>query len=78
MYADAGLVPRPGLPAGVEVVRRSDGEASWLFVVNHEERDVELAATGTEQLSGARCGAAGARRGRADPPRGPGPVGAIT
>jgi beta-galactosidase len=55
VYADAGLVPRPGLPAGVEVVRRSDGQASWLFVVNHEGQDVELAATGTEQLSGTRC-----------------------
>ncbi len=55
VYADAGLVPRPGLPAGVEVVRRGGGEASWLFVVNHGEQDVELAATGTEQLSGARC-----------------------
>ena len=58
VYADAGLVPRPSLPAGVEVVRRSDSEASWLFVVNHEEQDVELAATGTEQLSGARRDAA--------------------
>jgi beta-galactosidase len=59
----------------VEVVRRSDGEASWLFVVNHEEQDVELAATGTEQLSGARCDAAlpvpagGVRILREDPAR---------
>jgi len=46
----------PGRRVGrVEVVRRSGGEASWLFVVNHGEQDVELAATGTEQLSGARC-----------------------
>ena len=52
--AAAGLTPEvPGLPAGVEAVRRraADGR-SWLFLLNHTTEPVRVPANGTELLSG--------------------------
>ncbi|SCE72805.1 beta-galactosidase [Micromonospora coriariae] len=52
---EAGVRPAVRAPVGVEVVRRRDGERSWLFAINHTESEVRLAVTGTELLSEARC-----------------------
>jgi beta-galactosidase len=43
--ADAGVAPRPGVPAGLELV----------FAVNHRDPEVVVPAVGTELLTGARC-----------------------
>jgi beta-galactosidase len=53
-YADAGVAPRD-LPAGVEVVRRAGGDASYLVVINHSDGDAKLDATGQELLTGSPC-----------------------
>jgi beta-galactosidase len=51
--AEAGVRPvHPGLPPGVEVVRRASADASWLFVLNHTPAAHEVAANGTDLLSG--------------------------
>ncbi|MEH0825169.1 MULTISPECIES: beta-galactosidase [unclassified Micromonospora] len=55
LLAEAGARPPVAAPTGVEVVRRRDGERSWLFVVNHTDAEVRLDVTGTELLGGARC-----------------------
>ena len=45
----AGVEVTPGRP-GVEVVRRSSAEGSWLFVLNHTDEEVTLPAVGHELL----------------------------
>jgi beta-galactosidase len=40
--------------AGVEIVRRRAGAASYLFVINHTEQEAEVSASGHELLTGAR------------------------
>ncbi|MEV0722299.1 beta-galactosidase [Micromonospora purpureochromogenes] len=55
LLAEAGARPPVAAPSGVEVVRRRDGDRSWLFVINHTDADVQLDVTGTELLGGARC-----------------------
>ncbi|MGI8645886.1 MAG: beta-galactosidase, partial [Nocardioides sp.] len=40
---------------GVEVVRRHGTETSYLFVLNHTDRRVEVTVTGTDRVSGADC-----------------------
>ncbi|MEH1058767.1 beta-galactosidase [Micromonospora sp. CPCC 206171] len=55
LLAEAGARPPVAAPTGVEVVRRRDGDRSWLFVVNHTDAEVRLDVTGTELLGGARC-----------------------
>ncbi|MET9594342.1 beta-galactosidase [Streptomyces sp. NPDC006516] len=52
--AEAGVAPVvAGLPEGVEAVRRhADDGSSFLFVINHTERAVEVPAEGRELLSG--------------------------
>ncbi|MDQ2674795.1 MAG: beta-galactosidase trimerization domain-containing protein, partial [Chloroflexota bacterium] len=52
--ADAGVVGS-GAPAGVEVVRRGREGASYAFVLNHLDAEVEVALTGVDLISGARC-----------------------
>ncbi|MFC4021974.1 beta-galactosidase [Micromonospora sp. GCM10011542] len=52
---EAGVRPAAQVPTGVEVVRRRDGERSWLFAINHTDAEVRLPVTGTELLTGARC-----------------------
>jgi beta-galactosidase len=56
--AQAGLPGpsgHPSWPAGVELVRRSDGERTWLFVLNYADRgtEVPLEQSGTDLLTGA-------------------------
>jgi beta-galactosidase len=41
---------------GVEVVRRDGEGASFLFVINHTDAAADLAATGTDLVTGQRCG----------------------
>ncbi|MGN9895024.1 beta-galactosidase [Micromonospora sp. L31] len=55
LLAEAGARPPVAAPTGVEVVRRRDGDRSWLFVINHTDAEVRLEVTGTELLGGARC-----------------------
>lgn len=47
-------VPR-GLPEGVEVVRRSGAEGTYLVCINHTDADAVVPARGTDQLTGAEC-----------------------
>lgn len=51
VYADAGVQP-PGTPAGVEIMRRHDDEATYVVVANHNETDVSIDMDGTDLLSG--------------------------
>lgn len=39
-------------PAGVEVVRRSKNDQSWIIAINHTNSAVKLSTSGTELLSG--------------------------
>ena len=55
VLTEAGLVPRAGLPDGVELVRRVGDSARYLIAINHTDRDVELAASGKELITGAPC-----------------------
>lgn len=50
--SDAGAVPLPGAGEGVEVVRRTDGDRTWLFVVNHRADDLEIPVAGHELTRG--------------------------
>ncbi len=52
VYADAGIEP-PALPDGVEAITRRGDDADYLVLVNHREDAAELAASGTELLTGA-------------------------
>ncbi|MEV4214166.1 beta-galactosidase [Micromonospora sp. NPDC049662] len=52
---EAGVRPAAQAPTGVEVVRRRDGERTWLFAINHTSSDVRISATGVELLTGTRC-----------------------
>ncbi|WP_165942551.1 Beta-galactosidase C-terminal domain [Micromonospora sp. KC721] len=55
MLAEAGLVPRDGVPDGVELAHRAGDSASYIIAINHIDRDVELAATGKELITGTPC-----------------------
>ena len=46
VLAESGVQPVADAPAGVEVVRRSDGDRSWLFVINHTDDEVEVPTRG--------------------------------
>ena len=53
--AAANVAPGlPGLPAGVEAVRRSNAQKSWLFLLNHSGKtcEVPLRLTGRDLLTG--------------------------
>ncbi|GAB2907755.1 beta-galactosidase [Streptomyces mayteni] len=54
--ADAGIAPRDDLPRDVELVRRRGADGDYLFAINHTatEAKVDLAAHGTELLTGER------------------------
>ncbi|WP_422739062.1 beta-galactosidase [Micromonospora sp. WMMD729] len=52
---EAGVRPAAQAPSGVEVVRRRDGERTWLFAINHTDTEVRVTASGTELLTGTRC-----------------------
>ena len=49
---EAEVVAVTDAHADVEVVRRSDGERSWLFVINHSDADARLTVAGVELISG--------------------------
>ncbi|HUG50371.1 MAG TPA: Beta-galactosidase C-terminal domain, partial [Terrimesophilobacter sp.] len=49
---EAELVAVADAGPDVEVVRRSDGERSWLFVINHSDTEARLAVAGLELISG--------------------------
>ncbi len=51
--ADAGVVAT-GTTPGVETVRRRSTDASYLFLLNHDDRDATVAATGLDLLSGSQ------------------------
>jgi beta-galactosidase len=52
VLADGGVGPvLPGLPAGVEAVRRHSADASYLFVLNHTCEDVTVEQSGTDLLT---------------------------
>jgi beta-galactosidase len=53
VLADAGIAAGE-LPAGVELVRREAGGASWLFAINHTDAPVEVPVTGVELISAGR------------------------
>ncbi|MFI7660457.1 beta-galactosidase [Micromonospora parva] len=55
LLTEAGVRPAASAPPGVEVVRRRDGDRSWLFAINHTDTEVRLPARGVELLSGAQC-----------------------
>lgn len=50
----AGVEPTvAGLPRGVETTRRSDGDTSWLFLLNHTDAEQTIAATGYDLVADA-------------------------
>ena len=51
----AGVEPAADVPRGVEVTRRSGGGRSFLFVMNHLDRQVAVPADGVDLVSGAEC-----------------------
>jgi beta-galactosidase len=56
VFADADLQPVRSLPRGVEMTRRSDGNLTWLFLLNYSEEpaQVKLAAEGIDLVTGAK------------------------
>jgi beta-galactosidase len=50
VLASAGASPTLVPAADVEVVRRTDGSTSWLFVINHSLVDTHVAARGVELI----------------------------
>ena len=50
VLASAGATPKLVPAADVEVVRRTDGSTSWLFVINHSLVDTHVAARGVELI----------------------------
>ncbi|RAO29003.1 Beta-galactosidase [Micromonospora noduli] len=55
LLAEAGVRPTVSAPSGVEVVRRRDGDRTWLFAINHTDTEVRLPAHGVELLTGGQC-----------------------
>lgn len=55
LVAEASVRPAAPAPSGVEVVRRRDGDRSWLFAINHTAAEVRLPVAGVELLTGVRC-----------------------
>ncbi|WP_156762131.1 beta-galactosidase [Microbacterium karelineae] len=51
VYDDAGITPARH-DEGLEVVRRTDGDRSYAFAINHSARDVALETPGTDLLTG--------------------------
>ncbi len=56
VWTDAGVSPELEAPSGVEVMRRSVGHRSILFLLNHRDRavDVPLAQAGTNLVDGSQ------------------------
>lgn len=75
-YARVRGAPEPP-PTGVELVRRTGQDATWLFALNHTDQPRQVAATGVDLVSGEQVtgavrlapgGAAVIRTGAAAPP----------
>ncbi len=49
---DAGVTPAAVAPTGVEVVRRRDGDDTFLFVLNHTDETASVVADGTDLVTG--------------------------
>jgi beta-galactosidase len=47
----AGVAPAAEVPEGVEAVRRTSGEGSWLFLVNDTDRDQYVPVTGHDLVA---------------------------
>jgi beta-galactosidase len=45
----------PGAGGGLEAIRRSAGDDEYLILINHDEREHETVAGGTDLLTGAWC-----------------------
>ncbi|MGG5260360.1 beta-galactosidase [Phycicoccus avicenniae] len=56
VVAAGGVAPAAEAPAGVEVVRRSSADGSWLFVLNHTDTDTTLTVAGHDLVSGRDVG----------------------
>lgn len=54
LIAEAGVEPVVAAPAGVELVRRSADDRSFVVVINHTDADVMLGLSGTDLLTGAQ------------------------
>ncbi|WP_206492803.1 beta-galactosidase [Rhodococcus sp. KRD162] len=52
LCAAAGIDSRRDLGSDVEIVRRSAGDKSWLFVLNHGSDKISVPATGTDLVGG--------------------------
>ena len=53
MTQEAGVAPvAPGVPSGVEVVRRRSEAASYVFAINHTGSDAAIEAQGRNLLTG--------------------------
>lgn len=48
----AGVEREPGAGAEVEIIRRTDGETVWRFIVNHSAEAIDVDAHGTELVTG--------------------------
>jgi beta-galactosidase len=53
VLADAGVTATVPVVAGVEAVRRTGDETSWLFLLNHSEEPTAITALGFDLISGA-------------------------
>jgi beta-galactosidase len=51
LCGEAGVTSPTIAEAGVETVRRQGDDASYLFVINHTDREVEVPATGTDLIT---------------------------
>ncbi len=49
---DAGVTVEPKHPSELELIRRSNGDASWLFAINHGATPVTVDARGEELVTG--------------------------
>ena len=56
VLADAGVEPAAAVPPGVEAVRRSGANGSWLFLVNHTDSEQTVPASGTDLVREAAVG----------------------
>ncbi|WP_231116399.1 beta-galactosidase [Motilibacter rhizosphaerae] len=52
LLAETGVVPVAQVPAGVEAVRRTSEDGSWLFLLNHSASEASVPAAGTELVTG--------------------------
>jgi len=48
----AGVELPLAVPSGIEIVRRAGGDSSYLFVINHTDVAFDIAAPGTELITG--------------------------